>query len=441
MYARLASCDVTPRDRPVQLAGYASRKGTVSKVLDPIEISALLLECDEQRCLIFSFDLLIVGSELQSQILARLRQLGFGTREIVLLASHTHCAPGTDQASIRLGTPDLGFVEDVAAATESLVLQIQRMKPRQFNLEVRQGELDHSINRRRYWPFPTWGRTHGFRLTSTVLAPNPSGPTNEIATVMVLRQVDDGRPLGVIWHYTCHPTAVVLDDVISADYPGAVRSALREEFGTIPCIFLQGFCGDTRPNIPSSEHSIPLRKRLMKVARTVASGPTFPTPTVDDWLRWSKRLTAGVCGIATCRDGNTFSQNRLQTGFAKIPLGDFFEGITPDKMLVSQIVRFGHEFEVVALSAEASIGWQHILDQAFPIPSGRVRLYAGYLGALFGYLPTPAQVPQGGYEVDGFQALFGLSGHFQADQIGPAIVRCVGQAFEDLERAERQSTT
>ena len=30
-----------------------------------------------------------------------------------------------------------------------------------------------------------------------------------------------------------------------------------------------------------------------------------------------------------------------------------------------------------------------------PGPNGNVRLYAGYLGALFGYLPTAAQVPEG----------------------------------------------
>ena len=98
MYARAASCDVTPRDRQVRLAGYASRKASVSIVLDPIEISAVLLEFSEQRCLIFSFDLMIVGSELQQKILSKLKRWGFGSDEIFLLATHTHYAPATDQA-------------------------------------------------------------------------------------------------------------------------------------------------------------------------------------------------------------------------------------------------------------------------------------------------------------------------------------------------------
>ena len=82
MLARAASCDVTPRDRPVRLAGYAARQEPVSTVLDAIEISAVLLEADARRCLILSFDLMIVGSELQQAIHARLSADGFAPAEI-----------------------------------------------------------------------------------------------------------------------------------------------------------------------------------------------------------------------------------------------------------------------------------------------------------------------------------------------------------------------
>ena len=188
LLARAASCDVTPRDRPVRLAGYASRRTPVSTILDPIEISVVLLECSGRRCLIFSFDLMIVGSELQNMILAKLQRMGFRPDEIVLLASHTHSAPATDQACARLGIPDVEFVDEVAEAAENLVRQIQRQQPAEVGLEVFQGRLNHSINRRRYWPFPTIGRTYGFRLTSMIFAPNPSGPKDERATVVLLRK-------------------------------------------------------------------------------------------------------------------------------------------------------------------------------------------------------------------------------------------------------------
>ena len=126
----------------------------------------------------------------------------------------------------------------------------------------------------------------------------------------------------------------------------------------------------------------------------------------------------------------------MQTGSARIPLGDFFRGSTPDKQLAAQIVRIGEELEIVALSAEVTVEWQRILDEAVPAPEGRIRLYAGYLGALYGYLPTAAQVLEGGYEVEGFQPLFGLCGRFEPASIGPAVVGCVKGAFENLERTK-----
>ena len=436
MFARAASCDVTPRDRQVRLAGYAARKAPVSTILDPIEISVVLLECSGHRCLIFSFDLMIVGSELQNKILSRLRQQGFRADEVVLLASHTHCAPATDQACARLGIPEEEFVDDVAKAAEKLVRQIQRQQPSQVSLDIFQGHLNHSINRRRYWPFPTFGRTYGFRLTCISLAPNPSGPKHEEATVALIRKTDDGQTLGVIWHYTCHPTAVVPENVISSDYPGAVRRSLRERFGDIPCVFAQGFCGDIRPNITTSTQKTDMRRRVRRIIRTMVSGPLFAARSAEDWMRWSQNLAAGVCALAQGGPAKRFSPTRLRTGSARIPLGDFFKGSTPDKVLTAQVVRIGEELEIVALSAEASVEWQRILDEAVPVPPGRIRLYAGYLGALFGYLPTAVQVPEGGYEVEGFQPLFGLSGRFESGRIGPAVAGCVRDAFEDLERAK-----
>jgi hypothetical protein len=437
LFARAASCDVTPRDRPVRLAGYASRKSPVSTILDPIEISALLLECAGRRCLLFSFDLMIVGLELQDILLPRLQCMGFRPDEVVLLASHTHCAPATDRACERLGIPDIKFVNDVAAAAENLLHQIQRQQPSEVSLDIFHGRLNHSINRRLYWPFPTFGRTYGFRLASTSFAPNPSGPTDEGATVALLRKADDGQTLGVLWHYTCHPTAVVPENVISADYPGAVRRALRQRFGEIPCVFLQGFCGDIRPNITASRR-IGLRERVRRIIRTIASGPLFASPSAEDWMCWSQSLAAAVRDIAHGNPVKRFLPVSLQTGSARIHLSEFFKGSAPDKPLAVQVVRIGEDLEIVALSAEACVEWQRTLDEAIPTQAGRIRLYAGYLGALFGYLPTAPQIPEGGYEVEGFQPLFGLSGHFEAARIGPAVAGCVASAFEDLERADKR---
>ena len=78
-------------------------------------------------------------------------------------------------------------------------------------------------------------------------------------------------------------------------------------------------------------------------------------------------------------------------------------------------------------------GRRYRAHETVPPRNGAIRLHAGYAGALFGYLPTAAQVAQGGYEVEGFQPLFGLAGRFKADCIEPAVIGCIRRAFDDLE--------
>ena len=145
-------------------------------------------------------------------------------------------------------------------------------------------------------------------------------------------------------------------------------------------------------------------------------------------------MAAKVVAIAQAPSDRVSSPATLATGSASIALGGFFEGPAPDKPLTVQVVRFGDVLELLALSAEATVEWQAIIDRELPVRDGRIRLYAGYLGALFGYLPTAVQIAEGGYEVEGFQPLFGLSGKFDSEKITSCVMDGVKQAFEGLDR-------
>lgn len=440
MFARAAHCDVTPRDRPVRLAGFASRERPVSTVLDPIEIAALLLESDGCRCLILGFDLMIVGTELADLIRSRLGKLGFQPDEVMMLASHTHCAPATDSACSRLGTPDTRFIKDAADAVNRVVRKILTEQPNEISVDIFRGNLDHSINRRRYWPFPTYDRTQGVQWASVTFSPYPAGPRDEQATVILIRAADNGTPLAAFAHYACHPTSVTPTDVISADYPGSIRNLLRARFGNIPCLYAPGFCGDITPRLVPSEQRQSLRERLARLRRMVIAGYTIPTVTFADSLAWRDSLAARLGAVVAEGPAKMLRPERLRSGSAAIPLGAFFTGTAPDKKLTVQLLRLGDELEIFALSAEPTVEWQRILDEAFPHPPQAIRLYTGYLGDVFGYLPTARQVTEGGYEVNGFQSLFGMSGHFDSNRISAAVTGCVRSAIEDLNRADDGAT-
>ena len=68
-------------------------------------------------------------------------------------------------------------MSDAADAAENLVRRMLQAEPLpKLALEILQGGLDHSINRRRHWPFPTLGRTYGFRLEKHRHGAEPAAP-------------------------------------------------------------------------------------------------------------------------------------------------------------------------------------------------------------------------------------------------------------------------
>lgn len=59
---------------------------------------------------------------------------------------------------------------------------------------------------------------------------------------------EDGRTLGTLVNYACHPTTLAWDNtLISPDYPGAMRELVESQTGGAPCLFLQGTSGDLAP--------------------------------------------------------------------------------------------------------------------------------------------------------------------------------------------------
>jgi hypothetical protein len=228
----------------------------------------------------------------------------------------------------------------------------------------------------------------------------------------------------------------VPNDVISADYPGAIRALLRGRFGNIPCLFAPGFCGDITPRLVPSALRQTLGERFASFRRMVIAGYMWPVTSSADSVAWRESLVNRFGAIIDGGVSQTLRPMCLQSGSSAIPLGAFFTGTAPDKKLTVQILRLGEELEIFALSAEPTVEWQAILNDAAPRASQAIRLYTGYLGEVFGYLPTASQVTEGGYEVNGFQSLFGMSGRFDQNRILSAVTGCVKQAIDDLERAE-----
>ncbi len=68
-------------------------------------------------------------------------------------------------------------------------------------------------------------------------------------TLLVARLFSaDGRTLGTLVNYACHPTTLAWDNsLLSPDYPGAMRELVESQTGGAPCLFLQGASGELAP--------------------------------------------------------------------------------------------------------------------------------------------------------------------------------------------------
>jgi hypothetical protein len=425
---------VEPTAFPVAIAGHGA--GSVAdRGADPLEINALLLTCNERKCLLISFDLLYISGPLEQQLRNGLSErYGLTRSNVLLFASHTHFAPPTDPTLPALGPYDSTYAAKVAAAVADLAAELFAAPATPCRLETRRGMLAHSVNRRRPRRWPTYTRSRGWSFDRVSFARHESGPRDDTATIVKVTAAESAATLAIFWHYACHPVGRVPANVTSADFPGIARRALRRGEGTeVPVLYLQGFCGDVRPNV-EQRPARNLKERLHKLVHALA-GVYETGASEQSWKAWASSFEAGITRIAAAAPDLVDDPVGMSSAHDSVRLQDFFEGSLSRETLHLWGVRIGRQLELYAFGAEPSVEWQSRLSDALGSAAG-VRLYCAYCGDVFGYLPVPEQVAQGGYEVATFQKLFGMAGRFNA----AGLRRSIGPALQALARIVRADT-
>jgi hypothetical protein len=196
--AGIARCFITP---PVGMTmpGYAAREGVaVDKDGEPCA-TALVLDDGQTRLAIVGFDLVFIQDPLAKILRKEVGgQLRVPYSNVLLNASHTHCAPSIEQFQYDDDEHQESLRQQYSAQLRTevpaLVMQAaHRLTPARLGTGV--GEARTGIHRRELAPDG-----------SILLGENPSGPVDH--EVRVIR-VDDleGRPLPVV----CVPSARVRD--------------------------------------------------------------------------------------------------------------------------------------------------------------------------------------------------------------------------------------
>ena len=264
----LARVKITP-ERPVFLAGYASRNKPFEKVEADLYAKALALEDREgHRAVLVTSDLIGFPAAVAEPICERLREkAGLRREQILLNSSHTHTGPMLSLSPEGREGPKAGDAQRTVEYTRQLqdkvvaVVQeaLKRMGPAKLSYGV--GVANFVMNRRE------------FTANGVILGVNARGPADR--SVPVLRiDTAEGTLRAVLFGAAVHGTTLTGRNYeLCGDYAGFAQVYVREKHPGAEALFMLGLAGDANPYPRGTmalarEHGATLGKEICRVLET-----------------------------------------------------------------------------------------------------------------------------------------------------------------------------
>jgi hypothetical protein len=395
--AGAASVCITP-DEPLWLAGYAARTAPARGKISDLYARALALEDDSgQRFVIASIDLVAVTPAITEPVAetARARH-GLARGQLLFTATHTHYGPEfrSDKA-LFFGIPPeyaarLPDVADriIAALTSAIDRALGRLEP--VRLFARKANAGFAHNRRR----------HG------VVGGQPSNEDVVDHDVPVLECVDaSARRNAIVFGYACHNTTIPPDDRrYCGDWAGFACQQLEAASPGATALFIPGAGADQDPEPRGSvELSHRYGQQLAGAVRRAfdAPGTVIVGPIRSQYDHVPLALEPVTPDALSKMLDSDDPPQRVKARFVLDQL-DRGEQLITSYAAPIQVVRFGNELLLIALSGEPVVDWAHHWkhDLSGLRLAGRPPQIwlAGYCHDMFGYVPTRRVQAEGGYE-------------------------------------------
>jgi hypothetical protein len=419
--------EITP-PRSVALAGFAHRRPPNEGVSRPLYVRAWLLRTTSREratvrtALFVQADLIWWGSDRLDRLRDRLAAAWSIDPGMMLFhASHTHGGPQTgEHFSDVLGRMDAPYMDYLERQVELAVAAAhENVEP--VTLEMGTGECAGiSINRRRK-----------FADGVVRMAPNPNG-VNDRQVAVVKFVARDRRIKGIWFHFTCHPTTTG-DNLVTSEYCGAAMNRLDETFGPGVSCFLQGCCGDIRPALirddrfhRGGEADVQaFGARLAACVQDILNRPMTRLHPIDLDVRLA-HVDLPFQRVPVPEELEPDDRDDAVTEAWKRLMRSGRGKLQPHARLGLQLLRLADDLSLLALDGEVVVEYGLLIKR---LSRGRT-LPLAYSNGMVGYIPTAAQIREGGYEsVDSYR-LFGYPSPFAAeaeDRIVRAIRRLLDQ--------------
>jgi hypothetical protein len=365
-----------------------------------------VLADDETTLALVSLDVLGVDWDVLADVRNGVAErTGIAPHALMINASHTHAGPAT-QTLRGLGDRDPHYVaEFVASVVETVAHAAQARQAARVGYG--RVPVQVGINRRQ-----------GLDGGRTVLGENPGGPIVPYADILRV-DAPDGEPIAVWFSHACHPTTLGGDNLaVSAEFPGVAVRVVEQVMGG-SALFAQGCCGDINPRRRGSFHAVRTNGRLLGGAVVMGAeqiAADDPSPTLGaamDTLQLSvqapipsDRADEFISSFAAqVEDAQAKGLHRGHVRLRQAWLDwardmkalserpDESPGSLPFEV---QVLRVG-DLSIVGLPGEVFAEYAINADAHSPFAQTAV---LGYTNGCHGYVPTAAEYPRGGYEVN-----------------------------------------
>lgn len=393
---------ITPKF-PLRLAGYATREGNYTEVLEDIFLRVFWFKSSNHHSgeVIIYGDLLWFGDdfvkEIKDEISKKLEDLN--PEHVQFCASHNHSGPGISRQFTDI-------LETCNSEYREWLLNriIKTLKEAEENMEevtaVRyEGEANLNVYRRK-------------KIDSEILMmPNYEIPCNKNLNIIAFHRKDSTLK-GTMVHYPCHAN-ISSENKISPDFPGVMLRMMDDEIENSISIFLQGATADIRPNVILGEKFIALGYDHVKLfatqlfERVISTMKTNPTAkiTVPN-LKYAHKIKLGQDEIMLKNEIIALSEagTMLEKQWAS-------KVLEKDARLYEELdVRmfdFGEGLQLFFLNAEISQHYEYEIQKIYP-----QGLVVAYSNGMIGYVSDEIQITEGGYEPKGSGIYFALTGTY-----------------------------
>jgi hypothetical protein len=391
----LAQVKITP-ERPVFLAGYASRNKPFERVESELYAKALALE-DQQghRVVLVTSDLIGFSAAVSEPICERLREkIGLKREQILINSSHTHTGPIVTLKASDGDGPSAGDlqrnIEYTRQLQDKVVNLVQRatehLEPARLSWGV--GVCPFVMNRREFTP------------NGVILGVNARGLADRTAPVLRI-DTPEGKLRAVLFGAAVHGTTLGGDNYeLCGDYAGFAQEYVQDKHPGVQAMFMLGCAGDANPYPRgkmeySHEHGITLGKEICRVLEGKLRLVRGPLKIAFDRAELPLQAPprAELEKLAARRgDIRASVAKRMLTALTH---NDKLPTHYPCPIAVWQ---FGGDLTLVALAGEVVVDYVAMIEKAL----GPNQLWvAAYCNDVFGYLPSARVLKEGGYETRG----------------------------------------